>query len=138
MAIAESDARTLLDQFPGLSQITNVYRLLAYAALERQPAQYRAAADFLIQLRDQSREGEETSEGRIKAVNTKLEDEVYLKKELSKLNLEEYKAKEAELRKLNPEYAEHFKSEKNWNKLKLKKQTETIHELEAKIKQAAK
>ena len=55
MAIAESDARTLLDQFPGLSQITNVYRLLAYAALERQPAQYRAAADFLIQLRDQSR-----------------------------------------------------------------------------------
>ena len=59
MAIAESDARTLLDQFPGWSQITNVYRLLAYAALERQPAQYRAAADFLIQLRDQSRESED-------------------------------------------------------------------------------
>lgn len=62
MAIAESDARTLLDQFPGLSQITNVYRLLAYAALERQPAQYRAAADFLIQLRDQSRENQDLAE----------------------------------------------------------------------------
>jgi len=54
MAIAESDARILLQQFPGLSEITNVYRLLAYAALQREPKQYRAAADFLIQLRDQS------------------------------------------------------------------------------------
>jgi hypothetical protein len=62
MALAESDARTLLDQFPGLSQITNVYRLLAYAALERQPAQYRAAADFLIQMRDQSREEQDLTE----------------------------------------------------------------------------
>jgi TolA-binding protein len=52
--IAESDARILLDQFPGLSEITNVYRILAYAALEKTPPQYRAAADFLIQLRDQS------------------------------------------------------------------------------------
>lgn len=53
-AIAENDARILLEQFPGLSEITNVYRLLAYAALEKDPPQYRAAADFLIQLRDQS------------------------------------------------------------------------------------
>ncbi len=53
-AIAEADARYLLEQFPGLQQITNVYRLLAYAALQRTPAQYRAAADFLIQLRDQT------------------------------------------------------------------------------------
>ncbi|CAA6692919.1 MULTISPECIES: tetratricopeptide repeat protein [unclassified Lentimonas] len=51
---AEEDARRLLEQFPGLSEITNVYRLLAYAALQRTPAQYRAAADFLIQLRDQT------------------------------------------------------------------------------------
>ena len=51
---AEEDARRLLEQFPGLSEITNVYRLLAYAALQRTPAQYRAAADFLIQLRDQA------------------------------------------------------------------------------------
>lgn len=54
VALAERDARTLLDQFPGLSSITNVYRLLAFAALNREPPQYRAAADFLIQLRDQS------------------------------------------------------------------------------------
>ncbi|TVP78706.1 MAG: hypothetical protein EA353_07700 [Puniceicoccaceae bacterium] len=54
MAIAESDARTLLDEFPGLSSITNVYRLLAYGALNREPPQYRTAADFLIQLRDQT------------------------------------------------------------------------------------
>lgn len=53
-AVAEADARLLLEQFPGLSEITNVYRLLAYAALQRTPAQYRAAADFLIQLRDQA------------------------------------------------------------------------------------
>jgi len=53
-ALAEADARLLLEQFPGLSEITNVYRLLAYAALQRRPAQYRAAADFLIQLRDQA------------------------------------------------------------------------------------
>ncbi|MEM1222226.1 MAG: tetratricopeptide repeat protein, partial [Verrucomicrobiota bacterium] len=53
-ALAEADAQTLLDQFPGFSQITSVYRLLAYAALQRTPRQYRVAADFLIQLRDQT------------------------------------------------------------------------------------
>ena len=61
-SIAEEDARILLEQFPGLSEITNVYRLLAYAALEREPPQYRAAADLLIQLRDQSAEGAELVE----------------------------------------------------------------------------
>ncbi|MEC8209478.1 MAG: hypothetical protein VX051_03385, partial [Verrucomicrobiota bacterium] len=60
MAIAESDARILLDQFPGLSQITNVYWLLAFAALERQPSQYRAAADFLIQLLENRRRFQES------------------------------------------------------------------------------
>jgi hypothetical protein len=60
--IAESDARRLLEQFPGLSEIANVYRLLAYAALERDPPQYRAAADFLIQLRDQTEEAKELIE----------------------------------------------------------------------------
>lgn len=58
-AVAEADARFLLEQFPGLNQIANVYRLLAYAALQRAPAQYRAAADFLIQLRDQTEEDPE-------------------------------------------------------------------------------
>ncbi|NBB77981.1 MAG: tetratricopeptide repeat protein [Verrucomicrobia bacterium] len=54
VALAERDARTLLEQFPGLSSVTNVYRLLAFAALNREPPQYRTAADFLIQLRDQA------------------------------------------------------------------------------------
>jgi tetratricopeptide (TPR) repeat protein len=58
-AAAEDDAGELLEQFPGLSEITNVYRLLAYAALQRTPKQYRAAADFLIQLRDQTESLEE-------------------------------------------------------------------------------
>jgi hypothetical protein len=54
IALAEADAQLLLEQFPGLSEITNVYRLLAYAALQRSPPQYRTAADILIQLRDQA------------------------------------------------------------------------------------
>lgn len=53
-ARAEKDAAFLLEQFPGLRQITNVYRLLAYAAIQRTTPRYRAAADFLIQLRDQT------------------------------------------------------------------------------------
>ena len=52
---AEDDARLLLEQFPGLSEITNVYRLLAHAALQRNPPQYRAAANFLVQIRDQTK-----------------------------------------------------------------------------------
>ncbi len=50
--LAEADAKLLLEQFPGLNKIVNVYRLLAYAALQKDPPQYRAAADFLIQVRD--------------------------------------------------------------------------------------
>lgn len=49
---AEADARFLLEQFPGLEQIDNVYRMFAFAALQRNPPQYRVAADFLNQLRD--------------------------------------------------------------------------------------
>ena len=52
--LAEKDAQLLLEQFPGWSEITNVYRVLAYAALQHRPPQYRAAAAFLIQFRDQS------------------------------------------------------------------------------------
>jgi tetratricopeptide (TPR) repeat protein len=54
IAVAEADAKLLLEQFPGLNKITNVYSLLAYAALQKNPPQYRAAADFLIQMRDLS------------------------------------------------------------------------------------
>ncbi len=52
IGIAEADAKILLERFPGMRQITDVYRLLAYAALQREPRQYRTAADFLIQLRE--------------------------------------------------------------------------------------
>ncbi|HKK18656.1 MAG TPA: tetratricopeptide repeat protein [Opitutales bacterium] len=55
-ALAEADARYLLEQFPGLSEINSVYRLLAYAALQRDPPRYRVAADYLLGLRDQSSE----------------------------------------------------------------------------------
>lgn len=53
-SMAENDAQILLDRFPGLSGISNVYRLLAYAALEKTPRQYRTAADYLVRLRNQS------------------------------------------------------------------------------------
>lgn len=61
-SIAESDARILLEQFPGMSEVSNVYRLLAYAALEKEPRQYRTAADYLIRLRNQSTQTEELVE----------------------------------------------------------------------------
>ena len=51
---AEDDALRLLERYPGMSQIGSVYQLLAYATLQRTPAQYRVAADYLIQLRDRS------------------------------------------------------------------------------------
>lgn len=52
-ALAETNAKLLLEEFPGLSNITNVYQLLAYSALFKERPQYRAAADFLIRMRDQ-------------------------------------------------------------------------------------
>jgi tetratricopeptide (TPR) repeat protein len=78
MALAEKDARILLDQFPGLSEITNVYRLLAYAALERDPPQYRAAADYLIQLRDQS-----TSDSDLVELNRLIGDCYFLNRDFA-------------------------------------------------------
>ncbi|ADE55458.1 tetratricopeptide repeat protein [Coraliomargarita akajimensis] len=54
MVKAEENAQKVLNQFPGFKQIENVYRLFAYAALLRTPPQYRAAADYLIQMRDRA------------------------------------------------------------------------------------
>ncbi len=51
---AEQDAKQLLEQFPGLREIGNVYQLYAYTSLKRTPPQYRAAADFLLQLRNRT------------------------------------------------------------------------------------
>jgi len=56
-AEAEEDALRLLERYPGMLQIGSVYQLLAYATLQRTPAQYRVAADYLIQLRDRSDSG---------------------------------------------------------------------------------
>lgn len=53
-ALAEADARYLLEQFPGLAEIGSVYRLLAYAAIQRDPPRYRVAADYLLELRERS------------------------------------------------------------------------------------
>lgn len=55
-ALAEADARYLLEQYPGLAEISSVYRLLVYAALQRDPPRYREAADYLLELREQSSE----------------------------------------------------------------------------------
>ena len=60
-AIAEADARYLLEQFPGFTEITSVYRLLVYAALQRDPPRYRVAADYLLSLRDQSSDATEVA-----------------------------------------------------------------------------
>lgn len=51
-AMAESDARFLLEQYPGAREVEDVYRLLSYAALQRQPSQYRVAAEYLLRLRE--------------------------------------------------------------------------------------
>jgi TolA-binding protein len=61
-ALAEADARYLLEQFPGLSEINSVYRLLAYAALQRDPPRYRVAADYLLGLRDESSDPEKVAQ----------------------------------------------------------------------------
>ncbi len=60
--LAEADARHLLDQFPGFSEIASVYRLLAYAALQRTPPRYRVAADYLLDLRERSSEPHKIAE----------------------------------------------------------------------------
>ncbi len=51
-SIAEADARFLLEQYPGAREVEDVYRLLAYAAIQRQPPQFRVAAEYLSQLRE--------------------------------------------------------------------------------------
>ena len=62
LVLAEDYARKLLEQYPGLQQIESVYRLFAYAALQRSPPQHRAAADYLIQLRDRGVDEAERNE----------------------------------------------------------------------------
>lgn len=59
---AEKDAKELLDEFPGLREIGNVYQLYAYTALKRTPPQHRSAADYLLQLRNRTEDPERLAE----------------------------------------------------------------------------
>ena len=59
-SIAEEDARFLLEQYPGARELEDVYGLLAYAALQRRPAQYRRAAEYLSRLKEGSISPEES------------------------------------------------------------------------------
>lgn len=60
--LAAADARYLLEQFPGLSEISSVYRLLAYAALQQEPPRYRVAADYLSDLRERTSDAKEVAQ----------------------------------------------------------------------------
>lgn len=50
---AEADARFILEQLPGVDQLQQVYRVLAYAALLREPPHYRSAADYFSKYQKQ-------------------------------------------------------------------------------------
>jgi tetratricopeptide (TPR) repeat protein len=52
--LAKSDAELMLDNYPGLERISDAFLVLAFAALQSEPPQYRTAANFLIQMRDQA------------------------------------------------------------------------------------
>jgi len=54
---AKEDAKFLLERFPGMRRINEVFRLLAYAALRHEPPQYRTAADFLTRLKSETPAG---------------------------------------------------------------------------------
>ncbi len=49
--LAESDANSLLEQFPGSVLNNSAIRLLAYISWKRDPPQYRTTADYLNKLR---------------------------------------------------------------------------------------
>jgi TolA-binding protein len=52
--LAKSDAELMLDNYPGLERIADAFLVLAFAALQSEPPQYRTAANFLTQMRDQA------------------------------------------------------------------------------------
>jgi TolA-binding protein len=54
IALAEEDAKRLLERFPGLESIHRAYHILGLAALRKEPPQYRTAANFFQQFRDAS------------------------------------------------------------------------------------
>ncbi|MDX2108630.1 MAG: tetratricopeptide repeat protein [Verrucomicrobiota bacterium] len=56
---AEADASRLMEQFPASTLRRGAIRLLAYTAWQRNPPQYRTAAEYLGRLREEVSEGPE-------------------------------------------------------------------------------
>ena len=52
LELAEEDARYLLEEFPGAPEASRAYQILAYAALLKDPPQYRSAAEYLLQYKE--------------------------------------------------------------------------------------
>lgn len=59
---AEADARFIMEQLPGVDQLQQVYRILAYAALLKTPPHYRAAADYFSQFQKQVSDSSKATE----------------------------------------------------------------------------
>jgi tetratricopeptide (TPR) repeat protein len=52
LALAETDAQKVLEEYPGSSLVDSSIRILAYLSWKRTPHQYRTAANYLTQLRN--------------------------------------------------------------------------------------
>lgn len=53
----KSDAEYILENFPGTESLKDIYRILAYVALNQSSPQYRLAADYLSKMLDFSLDG---------------------------------------------------------------------------------
>lgn len=76
LVVAKSDAEKMLENYPGLDRINDALFILAFAALENDPPQFRTAADFLIQLRNKTESSDSISE-----LNERIGDCYYLNKD---------------------------------------------------------
>lgn len=59
---AEADARFIMEQLPGVDQLQEVYRILAYAALLKKQPHYRAAADYFSKFQNQMADSSKAAE----------------------------------------------------------------------------
>ena len=59
---AEADARFIMEQLPGVDQLQEVYRILAYAALLKKQPHYRAAADYFSKFQKQMADSTKAAE----------------------------------------------------------------------------
>ena len=51
LELAERDAKFLLEEYPGAAEASRAYQILAYAALMKEPPQFRSAAEYLLQFK---------------------------------------------------------------------------------------